>query len=159
MNLADRIQHLRKSNGMSQEELADKVGVSRQAVSKWESGQSTPDLEKIIIMSDLFGVTTDYLLKGIEPVSPSNQTNFQSLRQGFVLVFAVIAGIWSYAANRFNWNEILFIALAGAAIGYGISLIVQVLSSLFFTDKTTEQKPDRQTAAPTNRMGKKNSAV
>lgn len=68
MNMADRIQYLRKTKGMSQEELADKVGVSRQAVSKWESEQSTPDLEKIIIMSDFFGVTTDYILKGIEPV-------------------------------------------------------------------------------------------
>jgi len=51
MNMADRIQYLRKSKGISQEELADKVGVSRQAVSKWESEQSTPDLEKIIIMN------------------------------------------------------------------------------------------------------------
>lgn len=67
MNIADRIQSLRKTKGISQEELADKVGVSRQAVSKWESEQSTPDLEKVIIMSDYFGVTTDYILKGIEP--------------------------------------------------------------------------------------------
>ena len=69
MNIADRIQYLRKQNGYSQEELADKVGVSRQAVSKWESEQSIPDLEKVIIMSELFEVTTDYILKGIEPVS------------------------------------------------------------------------------------------
>ena len=68
MNIADRIQYLRKQKGYSQEELADKVGVSRQAVSKWESEQSTPDLEKVIAMSELFEVTTDYILKGIEPV-------------------------------------------------------------------------------------------
>jgi transcriptional regulator with XRE-family HTH domain len=67
MNIADRIQNLRKIKGISQEELADKVGVSRQAVSKWESEQSTPDLDKVIIMSDYFEVTTDYILKGIEP--------------------------------------------------------------------------------------------
>jgi transcriptional regulator with XRE-family HTH domain len=66
MNIADRIQHLRKTRGISQEELADKVGVSRQAVSKWESEQSIPDLDKVIIMSDFFEVTTDYILKGIE---------------------------------------------------------------------------------------------
>jgi len=69
MTIADRILTLRKSKGMSQEELADAVGVSRQAVSKWESEQATPDLEKVVIMSDIFDVTTDYLLKGIEPVS------------------------------------------------------------------------------------------
>ena len=68
MNIADRIQSLRKAKGISQEQLADVVGVSRQAVSKWESEQTIPDLEKIIIMSDYFGVTTDYILKGIEPV-------------------------------------------------------------------------------------------
>jgi transcriptional regulator with XRE-family HTH domain len=67
MNIADRIQNLRKVKGISQEELADKVGVSRQAVSKWEGEQSVPDLEKVIIMSEYFNVTTDYILKGIEP--------------------------------------------------------------------------------------------
>lgn len=68
MNLSDRIQYLRKVRGISQEGLADQLGVSRQAVSKWESEQSMPDLDKIISMSDYFEVTTDYLLKGIEPV-------------------------------------------------------------------------------------------
>ena len=52
MNVADRIQNLRKIKGISQEQLAEAIGVSRQAVSKWESEQSTPDLEKIILMSD-----------------------------------------------------------------------------------------------------------
>lgn len=77
MNMADRIQYLRKTKRLSQEELADKVGVSRQAVSKWESEQSTPDLDKIIIMSDFFGVTTDYILKGIEPVVNNEQMSKQ----------------------------------------------------------------------------------
>ena len=68
MTIADRIQSLRKSKGMSQEDLADAVGVSRQAVSKWESEQTIPDIDKIVIMSEIFEVTTDYILKGIEPV-------------------------------------------------------------------------------------------
>ena len=71
MNIADRIQSLRKIKGVSQEELADKIGVTRQAVSKWESEQSTPDIEKVILLSDYFDVTTDYLLKGIESVENS----------------------------------------------------------------------------------------
>lgn len=69
MNVADRIQNLRKIKGISQEQLAEAIGVSRQAVSKWESEQSTPDLDKIVLMSDFFDVTTDYLLKGIEPTN------------------------------------------------------------------------------------------
>ena len=63
MILADKITDLRKKNGWSQEELANRLGVSRQAVSKWESAGSIPDLNKIIKMSDLFSVSTDYLLK------------------------------------------------------------------------------------------------
>ncbi len=63
MILADKIITLRKKNGWSQEELAEKVGVSRQAISKWEGAQSVPDLDKILRMSEIFGVTTDYLLK------------------------------------------------------------------------------------------------
>lgn len=63
MTLADKIIRERKKKGWSQEELAEKVDVSRQAVSKWEAGQSTPDLDKILQISRLFGVTTDYLLK------------------------------------------------------------------------------------------------
>lgn len=63
MILADKIIRLRKKNGWSQEELADKMNVSRQAVSKWEAAQTTPDLEKILQLGNLFGVTTDYLLK------------------------------------------------------------------------------------------------
>jgi len=63
MILADKIIVLRKKEGWSQEELAHRLQVSRQAVSKWESGASVPDLDKILKLSELFGVTTDYLLQ------------------------------------------------------------------------------------------------
>ena len=63
MIIADKILSLRKMNGMSQEELAEKLNVSRQSVSKWESAAAVPDVSKIIEMSRIFGVTTDYLLK------------------------------------------------------------------------------------------------
>ncbi len=63
MILADKIIDLRKKAGWSQEELADKLGVSRQSVSKWEGAQSIPDMNKILQLSELFGVSTDYLLK------------------------------------------------------------------------------------------------
>ena len=63
MTLADKIINLRKQKGWSQEELAEKLDVTRQSVSKWESAQSVPDIAKILQLSELFGVTTDYLLK------------------------------------------------------------------------------------------------
>lgn len=72
MILADKIIQLRKKNGWSQEQLGEQLDVSRQSVSKWESGLSIPDLEKILKMSELFGVSTDYLLKDeIEEALPS----------------------------------------------------------------------------------------
>ena len=67
--LAGRIQQLRRQRGISQEELAGAVNVSRQAVSKWESAQTQPELEKLLALSDFFQVSTDYLLKG-EPTAP-----------------------------------------------------------------------------------------
>lgn len=63
MILADKIMTLRKKAGWSQEELAAQLNVSRQSVSKWESAQSIPDMDKVVQMSRLFGVTTDFLLK------------------------------------------------------------------------------------------------
>lgn len=87
MILAEKIMRLRKKNGWSQEELAGKLGVSRQAVSKWESAMSIPDLEKILAMSEIFEVSTDYLLKdNLEqeeyvPGNPDAGANEEPLRK------------------------------------------------------------------------------
>ena len=71
MILADKIIELRKKNGWSQEDLAEMMDVSRQSISKWESAQSTPDMARIVRLSQIFGVSTDYLLKDeIEAAEP-----------------------------------------------------------------------------------------
>ena len=84
MNLADKIITLRKKQGWSQEELAERLEVSRQSVSKWEGGLSLPELDKIIAMSELFGVSTDYLLKNETeepmPSEPSLQDEVPAIR-------------------------------------------------------------------------------
>lgn len=74
MQLAEKIFNERKRLGWSQEQLAEHMEVSRQAVSKWESGQSLPDLDKLVLMSQIFGVSTDYLLKE-EDSFPENATS------------------------------------------------------------------------------------
>lgn len=66
MNLSNKILKLRKQNNLSQEQLAEILGISRQSISKWESGQSIPELDKIVQISEIFGVSTDYLLKNSE---------------------------------------------------------------------------------------------
>lgn len=128
MNIADRIQTLRKARGMSQEELADKIGVSRQAVSKWESEQSMPDIQKIIIMSDYFGVTTDYILKGIEQ---SKQSDKKADANIFVITatvlnfigFIVAAAIW-YEEQVATAIAIGFILMAMGGMIFGIGTVV-----------------------------------
>ena len=62
MNLNERIYQLRKASEMSQEQLAENINVSRQSISKWEVGESNPDIDKIIMLSKIFNVPTDYLL-------------------------------------------------------------------------------------------------
>ena len=85
MILAEKIVNLRKRMGWSQEELSEQLDVSRQSVSKWESAQSIPDMDKIVKMSTVFGVTTDYLLKdelGDEELGqPTVQTSEPGLRK------------------------------------------------------------------------------
>ena len=82
MILADKIILLRKKAGWSQEELAEQLSVSRQSVSKWEGAQSIPDMEKIVQMSRLFGVSTDYLLKDeIEESTPTTDAAPEKLRR------------------------------------------------------------------------------
>jgi len=63
MTLGEKIQALRKQHRMSQEQLADRLNISRQAVSKWETNESQPDIERLVEIGSLFNVTTDYLIK------------------------------------------------------------------------------------------------
>jgi len=139
--MADRIQYLRKSKGISQEELADKVGVSRQAVSKWESEQSTPDLEKIIIMSDFFGVTTDYILKGIEPVADKEQKNKELTSKvlyisstAFVAIglFCAFGNWYAEQAMEAVWGSMIIQAIG--IVGYFIARILSEEKSPFYVN-------------------------
>ena len=66
MNFSEKLFTLRKANNLTQEQLAEKLDISRQSISKWESGQAIPEIEKIIALSTIFDVTTDYLLKSSE---------------------------------------------------------------------------------------------
>ena len=79
MKLAVKIMAMRKQRGWSQEELAQQLSVSRQSVSKWESGASVPDLDKILKMSEIFDVSTDALLKEEMDLNERN-TVFEDLQ-------------------------------------------------------------------------------
>ncbi len=124
MNIADRIQHLRKTKGISQEELADKIGGSRQSVSKGESEQTSPDLEKVILMSEYFEVTTDYLLKGIEPATNDTQEDDPN------------ANIFAITATAFHFLGLIIAAMVWyeeqTAAATAIGLILTVIGVMIY---------------------------
>ncbi len=155
MILADKIINERKKLGWSQEELADKLDVSRQSVSKWESAQSTPDLNRILAMADLFGVTTDYLLKDeIEDTNPviivedsvSTRENVRSVSLGqatdFLDTVEKGAPILSFGVSMCIASPVVLLILAGladkgivnealaAAIGV-VTILCMVAASVF----------------------------
>ena len=75
MTLGEKIIHLRKKRGLSQEELAITLNVSRQAVSKWETGEAKPDTDKVVALAEYFEVTTDWLLRDIAPLETHTGTD------------------------------------------------------------------------------------
>ena len=86
MNFSEKLFTLRKAKNLTQEQLAEQLDVSRQSISKWESGQATPELEKIIALSAIFDVTTDYLLKSSEIDDLSVKTEMLEKQQQSMLI-------------------------------------------------------------------------
>lgn len=123
MTLAEKILHLRTQQGLSQLELAERLGVSRQSVSKWETGQSVPDLDKLIKLADLFGISVDELVReGERPQPPQPEPQGPQVvyvREKHSLTSTQRAGICVEAAG-------LILALLGVA-GFGaISILLGV---------------------------------
>ena len=86
MNFSEKLFTLRKAKNLTQEQLAEQLDVSRQSISKWESGQSTPDLEKIAALSAVLDVTTDYLLKPSEINDLSVKTEMLEKQQQQIFI-------------------------------------------------------------------------
>lgn len=86
--LSEKIYTLRKKSGLSQEQLAEKLNVSRQAVSKWESGISMPESEKLILLSEFFGVSVDDLIK-----DKSKKTNYNTKTKDYTTIIGIMLSI------------------------------------------------------------------
>lgn len=121
MNFNNRLYELRKQKGLSQEELANRLNVSRQTVSKWEVGDSTPDMEKLIAMSDLFDVSLDKLVLGKEPEPPATTVQKSEL-------LGVINGKVLTPQNKKKAKSILKMI----AIILGVVLLIDVISMIVF---------------------------
>lgn len=128
MILADKIMQLRKRNGWSQEELAMRLGISRQSVSKWESAASVPDLDKIIKLSQIFGVSTDSLLKEEIDLQEEMSADYDSLSDGAEQMEAEASGFCEAQTRKVSMEEVEgFIAVTyrmANKIALGVSLCI-----------------------------------
>lgn len=94
MDLAERLQDLRKKANYSQEQVAELLGISRQAVSKWESGQGKPELDNIIKLTEIYNVSADYIISGqerISPMPPQPQKGLSHTAQITIGIIAIVA--------------------------------------------------------------------
>lgn len=115
MKLNEKIYYYRKALKMSQEELAAQVGVSRQSVSKWELGEATPEVEKLLSLARAFGVTTDELLSEEEPVAQEPEDEYQPTPAAEPQ-FDRAVGFFGRLIRRFGWLAGVYIALSGLGV-------------------------------------------
>jgi len=113
MSFGEKLQMLRKARGLSQEALSEQLGVTRQAVSKWELGDATPDLENVVALARFFGVSTDYLLLGVQPEQEETSTEAAELPR-----------------NRDAWFVHRLLGWIGIALGSVSWLVIWILSTM-----------------------------
>ena len=147
MNVGEKILQLRKKMGLSQEELAEKLNVTRQTISKWETNQSSPDFEKIVPLCDLFEITTDELLRGksenIKNLDDSKIRRKTACKVSISVFIYFLAIIWIISMSTMPWisEEItvsVFLLLCAIAT---VNLIYHFMS--LPKEKETKQKKEK----------------
>lgn len=129
MTLGEKLFELRKSKNLSQEEVADKLGVTSQTVSKWETNQTTPDFDKIAPLCKLYTISTDELLTGKKYSIEQVEINDDNKKDAFVVsgcVFLyILSVIWIIiSTSYFNINEILSVCIFLFIIAISTSIII-----------------------------------
>lgn len=134
MNLGERLTNLRKKKQLSQEEVAEKLGVTRQTISKWETDQSLPDFDKIVPISELYNISTNYLLTGEDDIKETvNKVEENDNKRkktlgiifGILLYFVAIAWIMVSVA-ALNLNSVISSAIFLLICGVATCIIVYV---------------------------------
>lgn len=158
MDLGKKLFELRKSKNLSQEDVAERLNVTRQSVSKWETNQSTPDFDKIVPLCDLYGITTDELLKdkvkeekmeekveikkNIYENMTKNQIKQKSAEivSSSILIFIIAIAFTGIGITVLRWNPIVVGCSFLILIGWGITRIVKHYMSIPKLEKTKEEK-------------------
>ena len=134
MTLKDKIYYCRKKAGLSQETLAEKLGVSRQAVSKWETGEAVPDIDKLPGLSLAFGVSIDWLLSDTEPENVPKEEKAASepkQEKSYPSWVDTAPGVIGRMVRRFGWLYGVYVAISGALITL-IGIIAKVAVKSMF---------------------------
>lgn len=134
MTISEKILYCRKRCGLSQEALAEKIGVSRQAISKWETGEATPELSKLALLAKTFGVTADWLISEDDPPEGSAAQS-QSVQQPAPVQSPnwvdSLPGAVRGLVKRYGWLAGVYIALCGCGIML-IGIIAKIVVSSMF---------------------------
>lgn len=146
MDISEKILNLRKNHNLTQEELAEKLNVSRQSISKWESGQAVPEVDKVLMLGEVFHVTTDYLLKPSEideltlktEVLERQQEELKKFNQrqktkSYRILSCVAIYLVAFAfimlINRISWEvDIIWRIFPGLTLHFIIFLLATALS-------------------------------
>ena len=112
MSIAERLQDLRKKAGYSQEQVAEMMGISRQAISKWESGQGNPEIDNVVKLTEIYNVSTDYILLGHENKISVSEPEKKTMSKEARIALAIISVIAATAIVT-----VLFIIALGTYAG------------------------------------------
>lgn len=115
MDIAERLQELRKKAGYSQEQVAEMLGLSRQAISKWESGQGKPEIDNIVKLTEIYHVSADYILLGVKKEGSASAPAKKELSHEYKKAIGIIAIVAATAVVT-----VLFIAALGLLLCLGI---------------------------------------
>ena len=143
MTIGERIHGLRKQKNMSQEELASLVGVTRQALSKWECDASAPEIEKVIALSQYFGVSTDYILLGKEPAAADAQKKTGNITPNSALAFCTIlaaAGTLIAYALANDGTNFLYWGISKSMWGILLQILGIGLFEMFYFSRSSCRK-------------------
>lgn len=128
MELGKNMNALRKEKGLSQEKLAEKVNVTRQTISNWELGETSPNPEQLILLSTALDKSIDELVGNdtthcLNEKCGDNTKSIKKIYTGLAFLCGTIAGIWSFSANRFRYDEMILLIGAGMIIGLCLAVV------------------------------------
>ena len=156
MNIGEKLYELRKAKNLSQEEVAEKLNVTRQTVSKWETNQSTPDFDKIVPLCELFEITTDELLKGkkeeenddtVEEKMPSKQElrrKSAEVVSTSVFIYIVAVALLIVAIPVLQINPIIVTAIFLCIIAWATARIIKHYMSVPKLERTEKEDKERK---------------